>query len=393
MARAIKMIRTIETTRTNEMAGTIFKLSLSLRLVILIFFVFLSVSVHAQEGCFTYQESPFYCSKMGIEQAEEECFLFDGCFLDKFFAAKDCAQLLECNKVLCKSACRETFLGNCASGEVPAGEEQEWCLPGCCSFSSGNLDFCQFMANKWSCEIEGSNKGVRQVSFDSDKDNRECSAFCSLAGEERVSEEISSGKIVAVSETAQKVEQIGSSEKNLSAQTIAKDREITAEQKGSTNLVWIFLIIFFMIIGYYLFKKKLDLKMLLHLGEKTPSAKQEKLLSGWLSPFRSNPFVREKIRKMKVERNRKMKIKDREEFFAAHGLRTQPPQDHFSRLESISKHQIRQQEIGQKVKKEAPFRKLERISSQQQRSQRQKTKPEQERKDVFSYLNEISQKK
>ena len=120
-------------------------------------FSFMFSLVTAETGCFLFEDSDAYCQTIDREEADFECSLF-GCDVEeKFFAEKDCSNLLEfphCKKVLCKSSCQEDFLGKCSAGEIPAGGETEWCSPGCCKFSFFGSEFCGFEENKWLSEIQ-----------------------------------------------------------------------------------------------------------------------------------------------------------------------------------------------------------------------------------------------
>ncbi len=122
----------------------------------------------ADDGCFTYTDSPLYCKTISIEEAQDECWLYDDCNIETAFLPGTCddtSTFPMCQKVLCKSSCSETFVEECTAGIIPEEEIEQWCSPGCCKFSYSGEKFCGYKSSKWGCEIEAKNKGVAQFNF------------------------------------------------------------------------------------------------------------------------------------------------------------------------------------------------------------------------------------
>ncbi|MBI2581650.1 hypothetical protein HYV87_00790 [Candidatus Woesearchaeota archaeon] len=148
-------------------------------LIIILFIPYAS----AQDGCFVYPESSFYCTDTSLEKAKQECAFDEKCvFLSAFIEGESCANkdaFPQCQKIICKSSCREEFVGKCVGGEVPAGKEQEWCSQGCCQFSYFGGSFCDYQENKWRCEVEAKNREVVQFLFAFPMDETNCRQQCS----------------------------------------------------------------------------------------------------------------------------------------------------------------------------------------------------------------------
>lgn len=144
--------------------------------------VFLVSLVYAEEGCYTYKNSPLYCFNMEETAAFEECLSYEECnFEQAFFSGEDCEEVIgfpDCKEVLCKSTCDYDFLGRCSGGEVPPGGEEEWCMGGCCRFDFSGGNFCEFKDKKWSCEVEASNKGAIGINFDNLIGEQACQESC-----------------------------------------------------------------------------------------------------------------------------------------------------------------------------------------------------------------------
>ena len=144
---------------------------LSVPTTFFIFFIFLLVlpSVAAAEGCFIHPDSTLYCTNITSEKAAQECSFYDNCVLSAaFFEGASCTdpeQFPQCQKISCKSTCKDEFIGKCVGGEIPAGKEAEWCSSGCCQFPYFGGSFCGHKENKWKCEIEANNKEVIQYLF------------------------------------------------------------------------------------------------------------------------------------------------------------------------------------------------------------------------------------
>lgn len=148
-------------------------------------------SALAYANCFTYPDSNLYCTALSLEQAQQECSVYESCKLENYFLSGTCQQLSECQKIMCKSSCSQEFSGKCSAGAIPAGKEAEWCSGGCCKFYYFGNTFCGYKSNKWLCEIEANNKDVSRFRF-AKVEGAECFNMCSLPnqnwpGEENVS--------------------------------------------------------------------------------------------------------------------------------------------------------------------------------------------------------------
>ncbi|MEK6900670.1 MAG: hypothetical protein AABX05_06090, partial [Nanoarchaeota archaeon] len=195
-------------------------------IIIILMVIFLTYSVSAQQGCFIYEESPFYCTGISAEKAEQECSSYENCdYTRSFFENQDCSSaenFPQCQRLLCKSSCQQEYAGKCLSGEVPEGEENKWCSPGCCQFSYYGGNYCSFADNKWNCEVESKNKEVSQYIFAFPLSQNECQQSCQeglLGSMENISPD-------AVLPSIQLYEQQNEQRNNLSAassQTRSKD--------------------------------------------------------------------------------------------------------------------------------------------------------------------------
>lgn len=65
--------------------------------IFILFFLLVVPSVFAENGCFFYQESPFHCTDIDRQQAQEECSLYSGCLLSStFVSGNKCSSYLDC---------------------------------------------------------------------------------------------------------------------------------------------------------------------------------------------------------------------------------------------------------------------------------------------------------
>lgn len=136
----------------------------------------------AEEGCFVYPGSSFYCTDVTPEKAAQECSFYDNCVLpEAYFEEASCADaesFSQCRKISCKSSCKEEFSGKCVGGKIPDGKEAEWCSPGCCQFPYFGGSFCGHEENKWKCETQAKNKEVVQYLFVFPMDEFTCAQQC-----------------------------------------------------------------------------------------------------------------------------------------------------------------------------------------------------------------------
>ncbi|MBI2665499.1 hypothetical protein HYX12_02680, partial [Candidatus Woesearchaeota archaeon] len=128
----------------------------------------------AQTGCFLYPESPFFCQQISLEQAQEECSVFNRCSVERVFKEAPCSSLPECFTILCKDTCQEEYAGRCASGIA----NSSWCAPGCCQFSYFDGEFCEPTAGKGICEVEAKNREAISYRFTDALQITECHEQC-----------------------------------------------------------------------------------------------------------------------------------------------------------------------------------------------------------------------
>ena len=65
---------------------------IQITIFLILVFTFLSSLALAETGCFTYKDSPFFCSDISIEQATNECQLY-GCNLEQsFYSERSCSE-------------------------------------------------------------------------------------------------------------------------------------------------------------------------------------------------------------------------------------------------------------------------------------------------------------
>jgi len=317
----------------------------------------------AAADCFTYQDSPFYCTEMSKQDAVNECSLYPGCVNSIFSTPQSCAELPECQKVLCKSTCRETFLGNCASGEVPSGEEEQWCSAGCCSFQYGNQNYCQYTTDKWRCAVAAQNKFVVNYNFDTNLNQQSCSNFCS---------QNSFGSTVVSQQPAnpaQTLEKISKPQQNV---------PIPSEQQDYAVL-WIIILILLLAALFYFyhyFHRSLRQTNLPSVEKNTTP------LPSWLSPFNSNPQFQQKLNKMRKKNRQKLKSDTRAEYLALHDLAL-PSVDDFSKLQHLAKMH---EDKGKHRELVHSLRRLQKMTKHTK-------KPSKDFADVFADLNKIVKKK
>jgi len=313
--------------------------------------------------CFTYQDSPFYCTEMSAQEAIDECSLYPGCVNSIFSTPQSCAELPECQKVLCKSTCRETFLGNCAAGEVPLGEEAQRCSPGCCSFQYTGQDYCQYTTNEWRCAVEAQNKFVGDYNFATNLDQQSCINYCS--------QQLSSSTIA----NQQPANPAPALEKISEPQQVVP---VSSEQQNYATS-WIIVLIFLLAAIFYFyhyFNRKLKPTKNLSAG------KNNVVLPSWLSPFNSNPQFQQNLKKIKFKNQQKIKSDTRAEYLALHDLAL-PPADDFSKLQHLARlHEG-------KEKHQELVHSLRRL----QKMTKHVKKPSKDFADVFADLNRIVKNK
>ena len=297
----------------------------------------------SQDGCFLYQDSPFYCTDISSEKAQQECSFYEGCaLLSAFSEGETCANVdafPSCQKVLCKSSCKEEFAGRCLGGKVPEGKESEWCSSGCCQFPYFGGSFCGYLETKWRCEAEAKNKDVAQYIFAFPTDEFTCEQQCSqgLLSVEKVQ----SDKIVNVSE-----ETILPS---LPSYPVQQDP--AKDVRDSLFLLW--LLFFAFVAGMIYLAHALwrySTRSKLHLPEE---AEEKRTHWEWIR-FGSTA-VQERIKKLRSAHQHKVRHKEHRDVLQEFGSVPIKKEDAFTKLQEVARHQ--------KPKKEKPvFENLEHLA-------------------------------
>ncbi len=328
----------------------------------------------AQEGCFLYPDSPFYCTDATSEKAQQECSFYEGCaLLSAFFEGETCADadaFPSCQKVLCKSSCKEEFAGKCLGGEVPEGKESEWCSSGCCQFPYFGGSFCGYKENKWKCEIEAKNKDVGRYLFAFPIDELTCSQQCSQG-------------LLSV-EKAQP-EKIG----NVSGETILPSlpsypvQQYPAKDVGdSLFLLW--LLFFAFVAGMIYLAHALwrySKRSKLHLPEE---AEEKRTLWEWIG-FGSTA-AQERIAKLRSAHQQKVKHQKQKEVLQEFGPASVKKEDIFTKLQKVAARHRKPE------KKENVFQNLEHLGAVIKEKE-QKVLQQKEAQKALEKLKEMAAKK
>lgn len=298
----------------------------------------------AQEGCFLYPDSPFYCTDVTSEKAQQECSFYEGCaLLSAFFEGETCANadaFPSCQKVLCKSSCKEEFTGKCLGGKVSEGKESEWCSSGCCQFPYFGGSFCSNMENKWKCEVEVKNKGAVQYIFVFPMDEFTCVQQCSQG-------------LLSVEKS--QPEKIG----NVSGETILPSLPLYPVQQepaksvgDSLFLLWLLFFVFaagMIYLAHALWRYSKRSK--LYLPEE---AKEKRTLLEWIG-F-SSTAAQERIAKLRSAHQQKVKHRKQKEVLQEFGSLSTKKEDVFTKLQKVvMRHR-------QPEKKENIFQNLEHLA-------------------------------
>ena len=261
----------------------------------------------AQSGCILDKENPFYCQDKEETEAMKICNYFGDCVYQK---GQSCSAFPECQKVLCKSFCQETYFGLCTAGEVPAGEQEQWCMPGCCQFSYYNTSFCSSEPSQWHCEIAAENREASEYRFLPALAKDNCNAVCQ--GEQRLAaEEIP-------------LAQSGKNKTTLS---------IPSPQKSLWG--WIVVVLVFLAALAFFWLHRQEKKKLPPAEKKRP----------WYFPFPIPSWRKAKIEYLKKQHQRKVRHGHREEFFAEHGLLAEhKKKDDFEQLDLLKKGKLPEQD-------------------------------------------------
>lgn len=291
----------------------------------LLIFLLIPLSTFSQPsdtGCFLDQESPFYCQDVTEQEATDFCQYFSSCLLENVFKeGQSCSNFPECQTILCKGFCLKTFAGLCPDGEVPDGEEAQWCSPGCCQFQQGNATSCIYDPDRWHCELDAENAEAKGYKYALNVSPNACLACL---------------KPLPISEIIFPVEN-----KTL------PPREVKEQGLPWWALMGILAVILAAIYSFFHQVKK-------GLAVPPPSGKKP-----WYFPFASNPFRRAKIEQMKKEHQHQAHQHQREEFLAEHHLlaKEKPELDEFGKLQKLSSKQQKKTDTP----KEDVFEKLDEV--------------------------------
>ncbi|NQV91170.1 hypothetical protein HQ489_01740 [Candidatus Woesearchaeota archaeon] len=357
------------------------KVSFIVVLLILSSLIIIPSLASAVNGCFVDKESSKYCTDISDIEAQEECSFSDTCDLTlDFLEDQLCTFVDECQKILCKSSCKVEYRGQCVFGEVPQGDEQEWCSSGCCQFTFGNQEYCQSTPGQWKCEVEAINRDQTTYGFES---NANCETSCQDFTYQATSYPVSISKkqftTILLEESKKPVK------KETSPPKEAKNED---EKESSFSFFWWILIIGLIILIAVKWKSwfKSDDGNLVEEGYAPKSP-------GLFSPFLSNPFTKARIKKMKREHKHKRKEQRMENLFGEAGL-TLPkevkPSQNFEELERRIKN-AKVPIINTYVTK------LNQIANQRERKEKNtfntlKELQKREQSEVFKKLRQISQK-
>lgn len=348
-----------------------------MKIILFVVIVVLVVSslALAERGCFLYPDSPLYCTSLSIEEAEDECFNFERCEVERHFLNQDC-RVAECQKVLCKSSCTMEYRSQCVAGEVPEGQEDEWCSSGCCRFLAGSPS-CSYEDNKWQCERSAKNHASVQFHFASASEEA-CSSICEqinpatfLVGLQL--EEVSLRQRPLEKEDFADLGE-GANVKEATGD-VKEDVSVTEEDKIG-NFTWLFFVILFFVALAFVFYKM----GLIKLAKKT-FASPIKRPSRIFSPFSTSSQVQGKIRNLRRKRKHKVEEKRRDEMLLEFGLT--PPKKQPTEFHKLNK-------IIRTHKRKNP--RFENLDDFLAKIKKEKIK-DQKKRNIFSKLNKLVKKK
>jgi hypothetical protein len=306
--------------------------------------IFLIPIALAEDGCFTYGDSPLYCKTTPIEEAQDECSLYDDCSMESAFASGTCDDVStfpSCQKVLCKSSCSETFVEECTAGVIPEEAQAEWCSSGCCKFSYSEEKFCDYKPSKWLCEIEAKNKNAVQFNFGIATEE-ECANSCAdttvLPNKENIPMEPST--------------------KNISKTNLTNGTGKT--ETGSSGLGWFLVFLLVVIVGGVIFYYR----KLISFNISKFSPKSEEELENIMPSQKTEDddnfsktlwkyLIKERLKPLTDKYQHKVKTKHREEFLREAGLMAEPkPETVFSKLKKLAHKSKRHEHPVSKPKEE-----------------------------------------
>ncbi len=284
--------------------------------------ILIATSATADTGCFTYSDSGQYCQEITSTTAQEECSFFADCQLGlHYYVGELCTSLPICKKVFCKSSCDYEYFGKCSAGEVPEGEEAEWCSAGCCRFIYYNSFYCNYEENKWLCEIAAVNKDTDGFSFNL-LDKNTCENFCFaedgrkkfLAENQELEKPFAPQKNIPKSRPKQ--QEVLS---NLGTLMGGGNQVVPTEKGGVTP--WVLLGFILLVIGVYWFRKNVAVSKVFGQGLKLPETeeKEVKTKKTFLHELRFHPQVQERIKKLKKQHQEHVKEQKKKEFLTTFG--------------------------------------------------------------------------
>lgn len=368
-------------------------------LATLLFLISLISLVSSQEGCFTHEGSLAYCSDINIEEAKQECSFYENCnLLEAFHLDESCNNLDQfpvCKKILCKSTCQEEFSGKCVAGEIPIGEQESWCSPGCCRFSYFGQEPCDYKESKWLCEIEVRNREATEFIY-IPSTKQECNQQCTqdLVMLQKVEKGL---QIEQVSPGLVNFQKQSPGELPIFPTPKSKQESITGKKDliSLSNLLMGLLFLLFLggvLFLFYQSRKKLITKKLL------PSKIERKKTSPNRLDFRSlNPFTQKRLKNLKWKSAHKKKEHQREEMFTEFGVApVKMTATYINKLKQIVKRNQSEKESRGESQKTDSLNNLDSLAKiMEEREQKKKKKKEEKNKneEAISQLKGIANKK
>ncbi len=295
-----------------------------------LFAIIISFSIAlAEDGCFTHADSPLYCKTISIEEAQDECWLYEDCNIETTFTSGTCddtSAFPMCQKVLCKSSCSETFVEECTAGIIPEEETEEWCSPGCCKFSFSGKEFCGYKSSKWLCEIEAKNKGAPQFNFGIATEE-ECVDSCTVTTPLSEEENVPIEPEVETTPVD-----------NLTSKTGKTETD-------SSGRGWFLVFLLVIIVGGVLFYYRKLISFSVIKLSSTPEEELEEVMpkidteeNDSFSKTLWKYLIKERLKPLTDKYKHKVKTKHREEFLREVGLMAEPkPETTFSKLKKIAR--------------------------------------------------------
>ena len=309
-------------------------------------FVFFIMSLAVSAGCFTNQNSAFYCEDVDLVQAEDECNAI-GCSIDEVFFEEECSQLTECDEIMCKSSCVKTKRGECLAGEIPVGEEQLWCSEGCCMFNYLDDNFCDFTKTKWLCEAEAKNKRASSIVYE-DNSKFGCLEICQQPLPDR--------KLYLQGKSPELISSTASlfKDKVKPPKKEVVEEKVVEKVESDNNgffLYFLLLVLSIAIVVVFVHKYHFFTQPTILISKKGSK------LDGLLVPKKESE---DRVLEIKKEHTHKSRKRQRERYFTEQGFPIVKEEPHLKKLHRL----VRRREDKERRKKEAPtiFSKLKEMS-------------------------------